>query len=121
MPLGAVADLVVVLHVTFLAFVGLGGLLARRAPSVIWLHFPALVWAASTIGVGLECPLTVLEKRLRSAEGEEPYAGGFVDRYIEDVVYPDELTPVLWSIAAGVVVLSYTQLLMTARPARPFR
>ena len=118
MPLGALADLVVVLHAAFLVFVGLGGLLTRRAPNLVWLHLPALVWGASTIGVGIQCPLTLLEKRLRRADGQEPYPGGFVDRYIEDVVYPDGLTPVLWSIAAGIAVLSYTQLLLTVKGRR---
>ena len=106
------ADLVVVVHLAFLAFVGLGGLLARRAPGVVWLHVPALVWGTLAIGLGLECPLTFLEKALRHAGGETPYAGGFVDRYVEDVVYPDELTPVLWSLVAGIVLVSYTQVLL---------
>jgi hypothetical protein len=115
MPLGAIAEVVVVLHVGFFAFVALGGLLAGRARSVIWFHLPALAWAGLMIGVGSECPLTALEKWLRSAAGQEPYAGGFVDHYIEDVVYPDELTPVLWSLAATVVVASYARLVMVSR------
>ena len=110
MVFALLAGVVVVVHAAFLAFAIAGPLLLSRRPGVVWFHLPAVVWAAGSIVMGIECPLTALEKGLRSAAGETPYAGGFVDRYIEDVAYPEELTPVLWALAAAIAVVKYTSL-----------
>ena len=104
------ADAVVVMHLGFILFVGGGALLAWRWPRLVWVHLPAMAWAVATITVGLACPLTALEKRLRRLAGDEGYPGGFVDRYIEDVVYPDEYTWVLRTAAAVLVVAGYVGL-----------
>src|SRR5688572_14008977 len=120
MPYGEMADAVVVLHVFFLAFVGLGGLLVWRWPGAAVLHVPALLWGAAMIGTGSECPLTTLEKRWRRSAGEEPYRGGFIDQYIEDVVYPDELTPIIWLLVGVSSLVSYGRLARKAgRSGRP--
>ena len=62
------------------------------------------------VTVGFSCPLTPLEKTLRRLAGEEGYGGGFVDRYIEAVVYPESLTPLLRPLAAVAVVVGYAGL-----------
>ena len=116
MPLAALADTVVAVHVAFLVFVGLGALLVRAHPGVARLHLPALAWGVGSLAFGVECPLTGLEKGLRRAAGEAPYAGGFVDRYLEDALYPESLTPLLWVLAAAVTAWSYARLLV-AQPA----
>jgi hypothetical protein len=107
MGFGALADLVVVAHFVFLIFVVGGALWVRRCPTVAWFHIPAAAWGASSITVGLPCPLTALEGRLRRAAGERRDGGGFGDRYIEDVLIPDELTRVLWAAAAVLLVVCY--------------
>ena len=104
------ADLVVVVHLGFILFVALGALLAWRWPWLVLLHAPSLVWAVASVTIGVPCPLTPLEKSLRRLAGEEGYAGGFVDRYIEGVVYPESLTPVLRAMVAAAVVLGYAGL-----------
>ncbi len=106
----SLADLVVIVHLAFVVFVGVGGLLVWRWPKLLWLHVPAVVWGVAIITLGFTCPLTPLEKYLRRLAGEDAYAGGFVDRYIEDVVYPDEFTPWLRGLAAGGVVIGYAGL-----------
>lgn len=111
------ADLVVALHGAFLVFVGVGAVLVRWVPAVAWSHVPAVAWAVVAIAAGVDCPLTAIEKRLRTAAGQEPYAGGFVDHHVEDVLYPDELTPALWGLAAVTVALGYGRLLR--RPVAP--
>ncbi len=105
------ADLVVVVHVAFLVFVAAGGLLTWRWPRLALLHVPSLAWGVSSITAGLPCPLTALEKRLRELGGDGPYPGGFVDRYVEGVVYPEALTPVLWVVAGVAVAVGYVALL----------
>jgi Protein of Unknown function (DUF2784) len=49
------------------------------------------------------CPLTPIEKHFRRRGDAEAYEGGFVDRYIEDVVYPDEYTPHVRLVAAALI------------------
>jgi hypothetical protein len=105
------ADAVVVVHFGFVVFVAVGGLLAWRWPRVLWLHVPSVVWGIGIVAVGYECPLTPLEKHFRRLGGEPGYGGGFVDRYIEDVVYPDEYSLLLRALAAVAVVAGYLGLL----------
>jgi hypothetical protein len=86
------ADLVVLVHLTFIVFVTLGGLLALRWRWLPWLHLPAVAWGALLEFLGLTCPLTPLENWLRRLGGGQGYSGGFVDRYFLPVVYPAALT-----------------------------
>ena len=108
--LRALADAVVVVHLGFIVFVAAGSVLAWRWPRLVWLHVPALAWSVATLAVGLACPLTALEKGLRRLAGDGGYGGGFVDRYVEDVVYPDEYTGLLRAAAAALVVAGYAGL-----------
>jgi hypothetical protein len=105
------ADLVVVVHLAFIAFVAVGALLAWRRPWLLLLHGPSVAWALAGITVGVPCPLTPLEKSLRRLAGEEGYPGGFVDHYVENVVYPGSLTPLLRALAALAIVTGYAGLL----------
>ena len=109
------ADLVVVTHLAFLLFVGAGSLLAWRRPWLAWLHAPSLIWAATSITIGLACPLTSLEKALRRLAGEEVYAGGFVDHYVEGILLSESLTPLLRAVALVAIVVGYTRLYRTRR------
>ncbi len=111
------ADGVMVAHFAFIMFVVVGAVLAWRWPVVLWAHVPALAWGVGTIAIGFPCPLTALEKGLRRMAGEAGYAGGFVDRYIEDVIYPDEYTVLLRSVAALAVVGSYVVALRRVTPS----
>jgi len=89
---GLFADLVVGLHFLFVLFVVLGGLLVLRWPKVAYLHLPAAIWGAAIEFAGWICPLTPLEKSLRSQAGSTGYSGGFVEHYILPVLYPSALT-----------------------------
>ena len=101
------ADAVVLLHVAFIAFVVLGGLLALRHRWVAALHVPAAVWAVLIELFGWICPLTPLEVQLRIAGGEAGYRGGFVDNYIVPLVYPASLTQgVQFALAAFVLLVN---------------
>ena len=104
------ADVVMVVHLAFIVFVAVGGLLALRWPRLFWLHVPAVAWAMGIVGVGYECPLTGLEKWLQRLSGGDSYKGGFVDRYVEDVIYPGELTPLLRTLTAVLIVAGYVAL-----------
>ena len=99
------ADLVVLIHFAFVAFVVGGGLLAYRWPRARWVHLPAALWGVLIEWTGGVCPLTPLEIALRQRGGEAGYAGGFVEHYVIPVLYPSALTrPVQVALGAGVVL-----------------
>jgi hypothetical protein len=98
------ADLVVVLHFAFIAFVVLGGFIAWWRSHVAWLHVPIALWGATIEFAGWICPLTPLENALRRSAGDAGYAGGFIEHYVIPVVYPAGLTPTI-QVGLGIAVL----------------
>lgn len=99
------ADLVLLLHAAFVAFVMLGGLLALRWPRAAWLHLPLVAWGAGIEFLGGICPLTPLENHWRHLAGEQGYTGGFVEHYVVAALYPDGLTRNV-QVALGLLVLA---------------
>lgn len=87
------ADLVVIIHLLFIIFAILGGLLLLVRRYLVFIHLPAFIWSAMISFKGWICPLTPLENSLLKAAGEEGYSGGFVGHYITPIIYPERLTP----------------------------
>ena len=117
------ADLVLVIHLGFVLFVVLGGLLALRWPRVAWLHVPIAIYGAVIEFIGFVCPLTPLEIWLRRRGGEGGYEGGFVEHYILAALYPTGLTREI-QLALGVGVLAVNAIVYTVywrrrRPREP--
>ena len=98
------ADAVLLLHLGFILFVLLGGLLAVRWRWAPWLHLPAAAWGVYVELSGGLCPLTPLENRLRSAAGEAGYTGGFIEHYLLALIYPAGLTHEIQYVLAAIVV-----------------
>lgn len=104
MPWRLLADAVVLLHLAVVGFVVFGGLLAWRWPRAALVHLPFAAW-----GVAIElgrwtCPLTPLENRLRRLAGEGGYEGGFVERYLLPVLYPEGLEARTGLVLAALVL-----------------
>ena len=99
------ADLVLLLHAAFVAYVVLGALLALRWPRTAWVHLPIVAWGAGIEFVGGICPLTPLENHWRQLAGEQGYAGGFVEHYVAAALYPDGLTRSV-QVALGLLVVA---------------
>jgi hypothetical protein len=97
-------DAVLILHLAFVLFVVLGGLLVLRWPKLAWAHLPAVAWGALVEFSGWICPLTPLENGLRQATGDAVYAGDFVQHYIVALLYPDSLTRGV-QVALGISVV----------------
>jgi len=97
------ADGVVVLHLFFILFVVLGGIMTLVRPKVIWVHIPCVLWAIIIELTGKICPLTPLENELRARAGQGMYSGDFVMHYIEPMIYLEGLTRQL-QIILGVIV-----------------
>lgn len=99
------ADAVLVLHLLFVVFVVLGGLLALRWPRAAWLHLPAVAWGALIELASWVCPLTPLENHLRRLGGQAGYGGGFVETYLTAALYPAGLTREV-QVVLGLLVLA---------------
>jgi hypothetical protein len=116
------ADLLVILHLAFSAFVIFGGFLAWKWRCAIFVHLPALAWGFWVETSGQICPLTPLENHLRHLAGEAGYAGGFLDHYVVSVLYPPGLTRsdqwVLVALLLAINLAAYAPLL---RPHRHLR
>ncbi len=98
------ADITVIIHLLFVAFVVAGGLLVFKWKRVIWLHIPAAIWGVLIEFFGWICPLTPLENWLRHQGGAAGYQSGFIEHYILPVLYPTALTPTL-QIILGLFVI----------------
>lgn len=101
------ADLVVVVHLAYLGYVVLGGLLGLR--DVRWLvpHLASVAWGVAGTATRLPCPLTALEKKLDTAAGVSTYDGPFIAQYLAGTLYPVQVQPLVWQAAATVVAGSY--------------
>lgn len=99
------ADLVLVMHFLFIAFALGGAALVLRWRWLAALQIPAAVWAALIEFRGWICPLTPLEQTLRRAAGETGYEGGFIEHYLEPVIYPAGLTPEIQTFIGLIVVM----------------
>ncbi|GAA2380988.1 DUF2784 domain-containing protein [Dactylosporangium salmoneum] len=103
----ALATTVLVLHFCFVAYIVLGGFLVWRWPWAFWPHLAAAAWGLAVVTIPLTCPLTVLEHWARRQAGQAVSDRGFVDTYIENVLYPERYTHVLQVLVGVVVVGSY--------------
>jgi hypothetical protein len=92
---GFLADLVVITHACFVAFVVLGGLAFSRWPRLVWVHAPMAAWGVFTEFAGVVCPLTPLENALRVRAGGAGYSGDFIEHHLIPVLYPAGLTRAL--------------------------
>ncbi len=101
------ADSVLAVHLVFIVFVVLGGLIALRYAWIASVHLPAAVWGAVIELTGRICPLTMLENALRRGVGESGYSESFVEHYLLPVIYPSGLSRgIQLGLAALVVVVN---------------
>ncbi|MDH3337852.1 MAG: DUF2784 domain-containing protein [Gammaproteobacteria bacterium] len=93
------ADVTLLLHMSFVAFVLIGLLLIFvgyalawswiRNPWFRWSHLAAITVVVLQSWFGVICPLTTLEMALRSRAGATTYPGAFVAHWLESILYYD--------------------------------
>ena len=91
------ADIVLTLHVAVVAFVvgGLvlvlaGNLRGWRWVNTLWFrlaHLAAIMVVVAETWLGMPCPLTTLEMWLRERAGVTGYGGGFIEHWLQRVLY----------------------------------
>jgi len=111
------ADLVLLVHLAFVAFVALGGLLVVRWPVWSMLHVPSALWGVFVEWSGWTCPLTPLENAWRRCGGQAGYAGGFLDHHVTALLYPSGLTRGT-QVALGTFVLGLNLILYSLAVAK---
>jgi hypothetical protein len=91
------ADLLLILHASFIAFVVLGlaliivgGLLSWSWVRSRWFRIVHLVCIGIVVAqawLGMICPLTTWEMDLRRAAGDPSYEGSFVAHWLSELIY----------------------------------
>jgi hypothetical protein len=103
------ADLMVLLHLCFIVFVMLGGLLVFWKRYLALFHLPAVLWGALVEYMSWRCPLTPLEQGFRIAGNEAGYSNGFMEHYLLPLIYPAQLTaPTQVILGTLVIVVNLT-------------
>jgi ABC-type cobalamin transport system permease subunit len=88
----AAATALAFIHLAFIVFAVFGGLLVLRWRWVMFLHLPAVFWAALIEIEQWNCPLTKWENLALQRAGERGYGNDFVAHHIFGLIYPNGLT-----------------------------
>ena len=127
------ADAVLVLHAAIAVFV-VGGLLAVLIGNLLgwrWVnrrglritHLAAMAVVVAQAWFGIACPLTVLERWLRTQAGGATYAGGFIEHWLQRLLYyeaPPWVFVLGYTVFGGLVAATWFGLPAERRVRRPF-
>ncbi|GIH74085.1 DUF2784 domain-containing protein [Planobispora longispora] len=103
-----IGEAAMVVHFLFLVFMAVGGFLSWRWPRLIAAHLAVAAWGVLSVVTGVECPLTVVEDWGRRNAGQEGLpSSGFIDHYVEGVIYPEEHTNLARLAVAALVLISW--------------
>jgi hypothetical protein len=114
------ADLVLVVHVLFVAFVGLGF-------AAIWIgyfagwqvasdlrfrlaHLLAMAFVLAESVFGVTCPLTTWESEFRARAGEDGYAGSFIQHWVGRLLFyecSERAFTVLYAAFFALILLTF--------------
>lgn len=114
------ADALLVLHVLFVAFVIFGLLLIYLGCFLHWnwvrnrnfrlLHLVAIAIVVAQAWLGMICPLTLWEMRLREMAGDETYSGSFIQHWLHSLLYysaPEWVFILLYTLFGSLVLASW--------------
>lgn len=101
------ADLTVLVHFLWVAFIILGAIWGRTSRAVRIVHLSGLGLAVILNVMQWYCPLTHLETWLRQRHSQqEPYPGSFIAHYLEKLIYVE--IPMRAMIAPTLILLAIT-------------
>ncbi len=114
------ANAVLIVHVGIAAFVVVGLLLVVLGNLEHWswvnnarfriAHVAAIGIVVTEAWLGFVCPLTTLEMWLRSRAGEASYGGGFIEHWLQQLLYysaPQWAFAVTYSAFAVLVLVTW--------------
>jgi len=115
-----VADLILLVHAAFVAFVVFGQVLIVLGVPGKWrwvrnfrfrlAHLLAIGFVVLEAWWGVDCPLTVWEHELRVRAGGDGYAGSFVEHWVQRIIFfeaPGWVFVLVYTVFAGAVVLTW--------------
>ena len=114
------ADILLSLHVLFVAFVVLGLLAVFMGAAFSWVwvrnpifrlvHLLAISVVAAQAWLASACPLTVIEMALRARAGDVVYGGTFISHWLRELLYyaaPDWVFQVCYTAFGLLVAISW--------------
>ncbi|HDZ55749.1 MAG TPA: DUF2784 domain-containing protein [Pseudomonas xinjiangensis] len=114
------ADVVLTTHLALVVFVVLGLVVVWvgnfchwRWVNNLWFrlaHLATILIVVAEAWLGVVCPLTTLEMWLRAQAGATAYAGGFIEYWMQRILYytaPDWVFIVIYTVFAGVVAATF--------------
>lgn len=117
------ADGMLLLHVLFVVFIVVGQLSIVVGGCWRWswvrnwwfrvLHLGAIAIVVAQSWIGLICPLTSLEMRLREQAGQEQYEGSFIQFWLERLLYyeaPAWVFIAIYTLFGLIVVITWLRI-----------
>ncbi|ASK19239.1 DUF2784 domain-containing protein [Halomonas sp. N3-2A] len=114
------ADLILILHVLFVAFVVVGLLAIYAGYFLQWqwvrhrtfriIHLCAIGYVVVQAWFGIVCPLTTWEMALRAKAGAGTYTGSFIQYWLQSLLYftmPEWVFIVVYTLFGGLVLASW--------------
>ena len=124
------ADLVVVVHFLYAMTIVIGLLLILLGIPLRWqwirnlklrlIHLAMILIVVAESWLGIECPLTKLEKYLRATAGETSYRGDFIANLVHDVLFFEFSTQTFtWIYTAFGLLVAATWVFAPPRRRKP--
>jgi len=83
-------NILLTLHLIWIVFLIIGGLLILRWSFLVWIHMGGLLFSLFLNLLDLYCPLTYLEDIIRTRTGVRLYGEeSFLSYYLRRIIYPD--------------------------------
>ncbi|CAD5261353.1 MULTISPECIES: DUF2784 domain-containing protein [Halomonadaceae] len=114
------ADILLILHVLFVAFVVLGLVTIYAGYFFNWrwarnktfriVHLCAIGYVVVQAWLGVVCPLTTWEMALRAEAGAVTYSGSFIQNWLHSLLYftfPEWVFAVVYTLFGSLVLASW--------------
>lgn len=124
------ADVILILHVLFVAFVVLGLFVVYVGSLLNWqwvrnrafriVHLCAIGYVVIQAWLGVVCPLTTWEMGLRAEVGAATYSGSFIQHWLHSLLYftlPEWVFVVVYTLFGSLALASW----FVVRPNARFR
>ncbi len=114
------ADIILIFHVLFVAFVVVGLLAVYAGYFLGWrwvrnrvfriAHLFAIGYVVVQAWLGVLCPLTIWEMALRTKAGATTYSGSFIQHWLQSLLYysaPEWVFIVVYTLFGSLVLASW--------------
>lgn len=93
------ADIVLIIHLLYIAWVIFGAIFTRGRPWLAAIHIATILWGIIAETTSAPCPLTLAENWCEVRAGIAPYHGPCLLHYLDATVYPNVPLALLVTVA----------------------